>query len=454
MNTLNSTISAKTYVPIKTAGIERVRVDVNGNVGIGTTSPAATLDINGTMKVSTNQTNGSFKLGNSAILYKNSTNSLSIGKNALNTETSSGNNNIALGDNSLCNNTNGFNNTSLGVGSLTTTTTSSDTTSVGYNSLTIANDVSGCNTSIGSKSLSALTTGKSNVSIGYNAASQLITGTSNIYVGANITATNGATNEIVLAPNGIGNGSNTITIGNSSTTKTVLSATTGVGINTTTPAAMLDVNGTVKIGGTLDLSGYNIVNSAPIVFPYTSTNAGNVGYLNLCMPIEGIVMWSGTTVPQNWGLCNGSTYGTIVSPDLRDKFIYGASSLPAQRTGGSNTVTLTAANIPSHTHGISISGTTGQRTSGIVNGTIGNHSHTAQVFKKQRRGQSGGGNNQGGQSGQATTANSTVNVQKYDPGHTHTISIPSGTADSNNTTTSSFSIMPPYYILAFIIRIA
>lgn len=45
---------------------------------------------------------------------------------------------------------------------------------------------------------------------------------------------------------------------------------------------------------------------------------------NGIIPIGGIIMWSGTvaTIPANWQLCNG-TNGT---PDLRDKFIVGATS--------------------------------------------------------------------------------------------------------------------------------
>lgn len=43
-----------------------------------------------------------------------------------------------------------------------------------------------------------------------------------------------------------------------------------------------------------------------------------------------ILMWSGTilTIPTGWGLCDGTTYAgspSIVSPDLRDKFVIGAN---------------------------------------------------------------------------------------------------------------------------------
>ena len=67
-----------------------------------------------------------------------------------------------------------------------------------------------------------------------------------------------------------------------------------------------------------------------------------------------IVMWSGTkeTIPTGWGLCDG-TKGT---PNLIDRFVFGAVN--AGVTGGNNSLTLTAANIPSHTH------------------TTGSHTHT------------------------------------------------------------------------------
>ena len=68
------------------------------------------------------------------------------------------------------------------------------------------------------------------------------------------------------------------------------------------------------------------------------------------IPVGLICMWSGTTVPTGWALCNG-TNGT---PDLRDRFIVGSgSSYAIGSTGGSNTVTLTTAQMPSHAHNLS-----------------------------------------------------------------------------------------------------
>jgi microcystin-dependent protein len=72
------------------------------------------------------------------------------------------------------------------------------------------------------------------------------------------------------------------------------------------------------------------------------------------LPSGVIVMWSGATtaVPSGWALCDG-TNGT---PNLRDRFIVGAGSTYAVgSTGGSASVTLTTATMPKHNHPISSS---------------------------------------------------------------------------------------------------
>lgn len=60
-------------VTIETAGAERVRVDSNGNVGVGTSSPSTTIEVNGTLTATnivatSNGTGTAFKVGNNAYI--------------------------------------------------------------------------------------------------------------------------------------------------------------------------------------------------------------------------------------------------------------------------------------------------------------------------------------------------------------------------------------------------
>ena len=81
-----------------------------------------------------------------------------------------------------------------------------------------------------------------------------------------------------------------------------------------------------------------------------------------------ITLWSGASdaVPTGWALCDGQN-GT---PDLRNRFVVGAgSSYAVGATGGSDTVALTTAQMPSHKH--SFSGSSHSHTlSGTASGTL------------------------------------------------------------------------------------
>ena len=82
------------------------------------------------------------------------------------------------------------------------------------------------------------------------------------------------------------------------------------------------------------------------------------GYVSQQIPRGVIVMWSGAInqIPQGWALCDG-TNGT---PDLRDRFIVGAGrSYTPGSTGGSNT----------HNH--TYSGQTSQSVGGTVPAGLG-----------------------------------------------------------------------------------
>lgn len=72
------------------------------------------------------------------------------------------------------------------------------------------------------------------------------------------------------------------------------------------------------------------------------------------VPVGGIIMWGGSTIPQGWYLCDG-TSGT---PDLRGRFILGSNStLALNSTGGASTVTITNATMPAHYHTYNAFGT-------------------------------------------------------------------------------------------------
>ena len=139
---------------------------------------------------------------------------MTIGKagNALNT---------AVGFNALLNNGNGVDNTAIGAHALTSNTEGFHNTAVGSEALkNIVGDGCDHNTALGHDAGRFISNGSTS-----NAAA-----TSSIYIGSNTKAkANNEENQIVIGYDAVGEGSNSVVLGNDSITKTVLKGDVGIG---------------------------------------------------------------------------------------------------------------------------------------------------------------------------------------------------------------------------------
>jgi hypothetical protein len=164
--------------------------------------------------------------------------------------------------------TTGAANTAIGASALPVSTTGTSNTAVGRSALAVSVTTSN-NTSVGVETLAALTTGNNNTALGYNAGRYASGGaaaasiSNGVFVGYNTRPnTTTSTNEICIGYNAIGGGSNTSTIGNSSTTAAQIwgtLTTTGTlnvsGAGTSTFAGNASVTGNVSVTGNLGVTG-------------------------------------------------------------------------------------------------------------------------------------------------------------------------------------------------------
>jgi microcystin-dependent protein len=193
----------------------------------------------------------------------------------------------------------------------------------------------------------------------------------------------------------------------------------------------------------------------------------NQNQFNTLMPMGGIIMWSGASIPSGWALCNGQTVaksdgsGNITTPNLIDRFIVGAgSTYPITAAGGNAFIALSTAQLPAHSHSATADGQGDHNH--VASGTtdaVGDHAHSNQNLGSVQAGSDNGGANVAVNTGyssgrfQANTNGAgahshTFNVTTDIHGiHTHNISV------GNTGSGSAIDIRNPYYALYYIMKV-
>ena len=229
-----------------------------------------------------------------------------------------------------------------------------------------------------------------------------------------------------------------------------------VGIGTNDPGSFkLNVNGSVSA---------------------TSLTVG--GITNSEVPVGAILLWYGTvaTIPTGWTFCNGVAVaktdgsGNITPPNLRDKFILGATAdsptapYPGQ-TGGGHEKEIATAQLPPHAHPIASDGGHAHNTN-----QAGGHDHRLSGSYGKRIVHRGPGiqNNTGrAGNGNGVIVNDAYNTPgwnlhgnqstaQYVGNHSHNTNTASGHTHGGTTSIGSgnnFDVRPSYYVLAYIMKI-
>ncbi|MCX6915743.1 MAG: tail fiber protein, partial [Verrucomicrobia bacterium] len=195
------------------------------------------------------------------------------------------------------------------------------------------------------------------------------------------------------------------------------------------PYAMQAQNATAAVSAGFATNAASLVNETKgQVVSVTGTNVvvnGSIsGYGTF--PLGGIIMWSGATVPSGWALCDGNNN----TPDLRGRFVLGSgtgSGLTARsvgQAGGEENHALTTSEMPSHTHGVTDPG----------------HGHNFTFHDSESDGWNGG-------------AFQLTDRTPRNTGAAELLPAFTGISLQSNGSNTAHNTMPPFYVLAYIMRV-
>jgi hypothetical protein len=242
---------AVNYIPLwlttTKLGKSQMYQSATGEIGVGTTSPGAALDVNGAINAATG-----FNLGGSPFAFQS-------------------NGNVAVGGGALSSDTTGYSNVAVGADALYSNSTSSGNTAVGDDALT--GNTGNENTAVGFAALSYINAGTLNSALGYYAGIPVSTNlTNSTAIGAYAQAT--TSNSMVL---GAVNGVNACVPANNC-------AGVSVGIGTTAPVATLDVVDNGSGGNTISATTSNDSESAIFASNTATSGSADGGFFNTYSP--------------------------------------------------------------------------------------------------------------------------------------------------------------------------
>jgi microcystin-dependent protein len=238
---------------------------------------------------------------------------------------------------------------------------------------------------------------------------------------------------------------------NSASANVISIVETRVGINVTNPAAALHVAGETRASGAVRVGGVANVGGVATARSWKGRGA---------VPIGSVILWSGTVLdkPQGWALCDGTVVNGFRTPDLRGRFILGAGTGPGLteravgQTGGAEQHVLSDGELAAHAHPIA------SETFGT--GTAGGHTHQfrgeahrdsdqfAPLFSSNRESASG--------TEVSTTYRFGIPTSEAQ-GHRHYVDMPpqssSGTGGRFVGGAKPLGNMPPFYVLAYLVRV-
>lgn len=225
----------------------------------------------------------------------------------------------------------------------------------------------------------------------------------------------------------------------------------------------LQANGGSAAGvtpGTNPLVWKNMDHNVPAgaVMPFFNVRMGSGG--NARNPI----FWGETQPDESWVICDGGSDGNNGTvPNLTNRFIRGVAVANAGQTGGSDSQTLGANQIPAHTHTITINSAGGHThtrgsmditgsfgTEALVNGKTGTHPASGAFYVTT------GVNNHIG-STMIDTGAEQINFEasrswsgstSNSGSHTHT-----ATCSSAGSASASVSTLPSFYSLAYFVKL-